>query len=586
MVYSKIYTVTREGILSRRFFLLFVIIFGYIGVYSQDTFELARNAYNEARYKDAKELLLPLANKGDAKAQTMLGRTYLKLKDVKSSIIWLKKVSSKNDTEALYLLGQIYEGHYDGGKELGIPDETTAKKYYEKAFQSDPNSEEGIAAFGNLCCIRYEKGDKNEKENVKESLQEKAKQTNYYYLMRLLGHFYQEEKDDANSFKWFRRAAEQNDAYSQMMIGRDYMNGNGNIPKDNMEAIKWLEKAVESGDLLPGPEERTRRHLGWIYKELYDNSLDNACLKKSAMWFYSAKGDIFCDNELYKMYEEGLLNAKDYGNYEEWEKYVVSKISMISDVDKDIPRNNGINEKTFVLIIANEKYEYESEVPFAVNDGDVFKKYCLQTLNILPENIHLINNATTNKIKYELDWLTQKAKAQNGTKILLYYSGHGIPSENGKSSYLLPSDGFAKDVSTGIDIAYVYDKIGKTNINSIVLLDACFSGAKRSDGMLVAARSVAIKAKDAKPQGKMVVLSACQNTERAFPFAEQKHGLFTYYLLKKLKESKGRCNLDELYDFVHSKVNSESLTINQVTQTPSVSVSEAMGEKWKEMKLQ
>lgn len=82
-----------------------------------------------------------------------------------------------------------------------------------------------------------------------------------------------------------------------------------------------------------------------------------------------------------------------------------------------------------------------------------------------------------------------------------------------------------------------------------MFLDACFSGAKREGDMLASARGVAIKVKETQPKGNMVVFSAAQNDETAYPYKEQKHGLFTYYLLKNTR-NKGEVTLGDLADFV------------------------------------
>lgn len=49
-----------------------------------------------------------------------------------------------------------------------------------------------------------------------------------------------------------------------------------------------------------------------------------------------------------------------------------------SDVDINIPVNADKSEQTFVAIIANEKYTETGipDVPYASNDGAIFKEYC------------------------------------------------------------------------------------------------------------------------------------------------------------------------------------------------------------------
>ena len=62
----------------------------------------------------------------------------------------------------------------------------------------------------------------------------------------------------------------------------------------------------------------------------------------------------------------------------------------LSDVDMNIPQTKVLSDKTFVVIIANEKYQHEQSVPFAVHDGEIFKQYCIQTLGIPEKNIQFL----------------------------------------------------------------------------------------------------------------------------------------------------------------------------------------------------
>ena len=46
--------------------------------------------------------------------------------------------------------------------------------------------------------------------------------------------------------EWFRKAAEQGDADSQLDLGWMYLDGLG-VPKDEKEAAKWFQKAADQG---------------------------------------------------------------------------------------------------------------------------------------------------------------------------------------------------------------------------------------------------------------------------------------------------------------------------------------------------
>ena len=118
-----------------------------------------------------------------------------------------------------------------------------------------------------------------------------------------------------------------------------------------------------------------------------------------------------------------------------------------------------------------------------------------------------------------------------------------------------------------------------------VFMDACFSGSQRGNGMLASARGVAIRAKAQAPQGNMVVLSAAQGDETAYPYKEKGHGLFTYYLLKKLQNTKGNCSMKELGEYVKQEVSRRSIVTNQKSQTPVVSFSNQIADTWQNLKL-
>lgn len=103
--------------------------------------------------------------------------------------------------------------------------------------------------------------------------------------------------------------------------------------------------------------------------------------------------------------------------------------------------------------------------------------------------------------------------------------------------------------------------------------------------MLASARGVAIKAKSGMPQGNMVVFSAAQGDETAYPNNEEKHGMFTYFLLKKLQETKGDVTLYELGEYIKTNVSQQSILLNGKSQTPCVTPSASLDTSWREWKL-
>ena len=246
-----------------------------------------------------------------------------------------------------------------------------------------------------------------------------------------------------------------------------------------------------------------------------------------------------------------------------------------STVDTKIGVNTVQDDKTFVLIISNENYKYEQPVPHALNDGNIFRLYCEKTLGIPADNIKYQPDASLNDMQTQLWLLEKKMKAFEGeARALVYYSGHGMPSDDGKDAYLLPVDGNSAIPRSGVSVAEMYQQLGKMpSRQTLVLLDACFSGARRDGQMLASSRGVAIKARQEPVTGNMVVFSAAQGNETAYPYTEKRHGLFTYYVLEQLQQKGGCIKLGELCDYVTKQVSRTSIVKNEKSQTPSVMAS-------------
>lgn len=259
-----------------------------------------------------------------------------------------------------------------------------------------------------------------------------------------------------------------------------------------------------------------------------------------------------------------------------------------SEVDKDIPvTKTNENSTTFAFIISNENYP-DAKVPYALNDGRMFKEYCQKTLGLPETHIKVYEDATFGKIINAVDQIKAIADAYDGNiNLIIYYAGHGVPDEKKSTAYLLPIDGSSSDIATtGYSLEKLYSELGGLKCKSvIVFLDACFSGAKREGDMLASARGVVIKTKTEEPKGNMIVLAAATGDETAHQYSEKGHGLFTYFLLKQLLNSKGSTSLGELFDYISTQVKRQSVVVNNKRQTPTVSYSAQIGDGWRAISL-
>ncbi len=171
--------------------------------------------------------------------------------------------------------------------------------------------------------------------------------------------------------------------------------------------------------------------------------------------------------------------------------------------------------------------------------------------------------------------------------VVFYYAGHGVPNETDHSAYLLPVDADGSQTKACLSTKELYQTLNALGARQVVvLMDACFSGAQRGDGMLASARGVALKVRDDVPTGNMVVFTAATGDQTAYPYNEKGHGLFTYFLLKKLQDTKGNVTLGDLCDYVSEQVAQQSVVVNKHSQTPTVVPAATLSDSWRSMRLQ
>ena len=253
-----------------------------------------------------------------------------------------------------------------------------------------------------------------------------------------------------------------------------------------------------------------------------------------------------------------------------------------SDVDVNIPVTGRKAPGTFALVIANERYAKADNVYGALHDGDTFARYCTSTLGIPQNNIIAVNDATGNQVRDALSTLSRKVKGYGPTaEVIVFYAGHGLPDESNGEAYMMPVDANPMLPATLIPMAEIYSTIGALPSEATsVFVDACFSGTDRSCEMINKARGVVFATRPATPEGNMFVLTAASSKETALPYKEKYHGLFTYWLLKKLQESKGNASLKQIAEYVISNVRNTAESVNGKPQNPTVSTSGRMATEW------
>lgn len=260
--------------------------------------------------------------------------------------------------------------------------------------------------------------------------------------------------------------------------------------------------------------------------------------------------------------------------------------SLRDKVDTEIPETSRQDKKTYAFVIANENYSFK-KVPYALNDGRVFAEYCIKTLGLTKEHVITYENATSSKIIECVEMMKSASKANHGDiNIIFYYAGHAFPDEETNSPYLLPIDGNYQVPRTCYSLQQLYKDLNGIESHSVVcFIDACFSGATRENEVLLAGRGVARRVNNDVPSGNVIVFTASTGAETAHQYTEKKHGLFTYYLLKKLQDTRGNVTLGELSLYLINNITKTSFDKNRKTQTPTVISSPTIIDTWQDIRL-
>lgn len=251
--------------------------------------------------------------------------------------------------------------------------------------------------------------------------------------------------------------------------------------------------------------------------------------------------------------------------------------AISNDVDNNIPISDKHNNDTFVFVIANENYIHLKGADYAINDGKVFADYCKKTLGVPDNNVRYFEDASYGNLLSAIKKIEDIAGVYEGdATIIFYYSGLGTVDEHSKERYILPVDADIATVSkTGYNVQQLLEKLNALETKgTLALIDAPFSGTDRLGKPLTANRGVRISPKKLIPQDNILICFGDNGNECCYASSKYGHGLFTYGLLKKLKESKGNIIWKEWINGASALVKKSSTLEFGRTQNPAIIVSD------------
>lgn len=247
------------------------------------------------------------------------------------------------------------------------------------------------------------------------------------------------------------------------------------------------------------------------------------------------------------------------------------------DVNKIIPPKK--DNDAVAIIIGIQNYKRLGKADFSNKDAQKFYEYAYRALGIPKDRIKILTDADADQaafLKSFRNWLPLYVR-KNKTEVFVFYSGHGLPSPDGKSLYFLPY-GVDQDLldETAIDQRKVVAAIQATQPKSITMfIDSCYSGlSKTGDILLSGSKPVTLKNSDIDYPTGFTVMTASSPDQISSSSTELQHGIFSFYLMKGMEgdadlNNDKKITVGEMQKFLLDNVQLKAMSINR-KQIPQV----------------
>ncbi|MBR5092745.1 MAG: SEL1-like repeat protein [Bacteroidales bacterium] len=252
--------------------------------------------FGEKNYTKALDLYRQAADKGNAKAQYIIGDMYFfgngETPDYVQAFNWYSKAANQGDADAQFNLGVMYN---DG---LGV-----TKDYTQAVYWYSKSANQGNASAQFCLGISYEDG-----EGV--------------------------TKDYTQAVYWYSKAANQGNANAQVNLGVKYYMGLG-VPQDYTQAAYWYSKAADQGN------DKGQYNLGMMY----ENGLGVQQDYTQAVSLYTKsanQGNAAAQNDLGVKYAQGLGVQQDLTQAFNWFSKAANQGDAVTQFNLGVMCENGL----------------------------------------------------------------------------------------------------------------------------------------------------------------------------------------------------------------------------------------------------
>jgi hypothetical protein len=258
----------------------------------------------------------------------------------------------------------------------------------------------------------------------------------------------------------------------------------------------------------------------------------------------------------------------------------VEKTSSIENIDSekyqlDSKKINSSkkNNDAVAIIIGIQNYKRLGKADFANQDAQIFYEYAHRALGIPKERIKVLTDSDADQaafLKTFRNWLPLYVN-KDKTDVFVFYSGHGLPSQDGKSLYLLPY-GVDQDLldETAVDQRKINEAIQLTKPKSVTMfIDSCYSGlSKNGETLLASAKPVVLKNTNTAYPPEFTVMTASSSNQISSSSPDLQHGIFSFYLMKGMEgnadiNKDGNITFGEMQKYLMDNVQRLAMTLNR-----------------------
>jgi len=204
-------------------------------------YDAGRSAYINGDYPQAYEILLPLAEAGNAEAQKIIGIMYDYgqgvEKDKRAALDWFIRSAEQGQPAVQYQVGAKYF-RGDGIQQ----DYGEAARWWEKAAaggQVDAQFNLGLMYYRGLHVPR----DHKRAAELFQAAAEQGHSYSQFSLAVMYSYGQGVQKDHHKALEWFTKSADQGVAQAQFNLGVYYENGHG-VERNLETARKWYQRAA------------------------------------------------------------------------------------------------------------------------------------------------------------------------------------------------------------------------------------------------------------------------------------------------------------------------------------------------------